>query len=241
MKRFRLLSDLHLEFLGQRERNELFTRIRNYQILTPCNYLVLAGDVTTPTEKNSLKELLSATTDQYNHIFYVLGNHEFYWRCNVLQQFSSICREFDNVKLLHNETYSDGAITVFGGTLWSDITESAFISMSDSHYMSLKDYLLRHQETRTALENLPENGVDLIITHHMPSMAFCLPKYERYARMNSGFASSCEDLFGKTKSHWVFGHTHSPIKRELAGKQFLCNPLGYPGENKDFLDVTFEI
>ena len=31
---------------------------------------------------------------------------------------------------------------------------------------------------------------------------------------------------------WLYGHTHRPSKQVIKGIHLLCNPIGYPGENK---------
>jgi len=30
---------------------------------------------------------------------------------------------------------------------------------------------------------------------------------------------------------WIYGHTHSPLNNLINNIPFLCNPIGYPGEN----------
>ena len=32
---------------------------------------------------------------------------------------------------------------------------------------------------------------------------------------------------------WIYGHTHTPSKNTIHEIPFLCNPIGYPNENKN--------
>ena len=40
-----------------------------------------------------------------------------------------------------------------------------------------------------------------------------------------------DDLFVPTIKTWIYGHTHTGSEVEYRGIKFLCNPIGYPGEN----------
>jgi predicted phosphodiesterase len=54
--------------------------------------------------------------------------------------------------------------------------------------------------------------------------------------MNQWFASNQDLLFTQYNSKikaWFYGHTHTPSVKSLQGIPFYCNPIGYPGENKD--------
>ena len=32
---------------------------------------------------------------------------------------------------------------------------------------------------------------------------------------------------------WIYGHTHTPSTNIIHGIHFICNPIGYPNENKN--------
>jgi hypothetical protein len=39
-----------------------------------------------------------------------------------------------------------------------------------------------------------------------------------------------------------YGHTHTPSKDVIGGVPLLCNPIGYPGENKELnFEAMFEL
>ena len=94
-----------------------------------------------------------------------------------------------------------------------------------------------HQESSQFLqESLSScsNNV-IVITHHLPSYKLIDAKYNRpsFRGMNQWFASNQEQLFSNKIKAWFYGHTHTPSVKSLQGVNFYCNPIGYPGENKD--------
>ena len=52
--------------------------------------------------------------------------------------------------------------------------------------------------------------------------------------LNPGFASNLEDFISEHDIHsWIFGHTHTRTRFEIAGTQLLSNAAGYPGEKRN--------
>ena len=39
----------------------------------------------------------------------------------------------------------------------------------------------------------------------------------------------------------VFGHTHTASEQHIHGVPLLCNPLGYPGENKTWANAWIDL
>lgn len=259
MKSFRVISDIHFELF--RNLGEIESFIQHFVSLPKTDYLILAGDIGKVTENQTLCTgfplFLDSIQSQYKKIFYVLGNHEYYSydardllkpmtpppKRDVLSLYRSLLGNYSNVVLLENELYEDDdGFTLYGTTLWSKIHPDGFERMNDSHFLTLEDYLAKHEEAVNKLTQLEDKSVDIIVTHHMPSHRFTHPKYRRLGKeLNSAFSSDCEPLFSKAKTHWIFGHTHVPINRNEDQVQFICNPVGYRGENPNWVDVVFQI
>jgi predicted phosphodiesterase len=76
----------------------------------------------------------------------------------------------------------------------------------------------------------------IVITHHQPSQTLIHEKYltERMRPYNQWFACDLDELILSKKDNlqaWFYGHTHTPSETTIEGIPFLCNPIGYPGEN----------
>lgn len=85
---------------------------------------------------------------------------------------------------------------------------------------------------------------DVMITHVSPSIK---PEHipEPHYRKDDGtafFAFHGEKYVEKTTAKvWIYGHTHTANNYDWHGVQMICNPLGYPGENRDVKDKRIEI
>ena len=51
---------------------------------------------------------------------------------------------------------------------------------------------------------------------------------------------SIVEEFNDDIKFWIYGHTHDFTNRNLGNINFICNPLGYPFENKKFNNVGIE-
>lgn len=79
---FQIISDIHLEFDSKFSVKKLFNKLNqipNNQILYTQNEinLIIAGDLGWPTEE-SYKNFLQETTNYYDNVFLISGNHEYY-------------------------------------------------------------------------------------------------------------------------------------------------------------------
>ena len=92
---------------------------------------------------------------------------------------------------------------------------------------------------KTSLEN-PENKDCVVITHHLPSYSLIAPKYKTQGQspydINQWFYCNLDSLIQEHNSKikcWFYGHTHTPGKKNIGDTIMACNPIGYPGENRD--------
>jgi Icc-related predicted phosphoesterase len=234
----RIVSDLHLEFAKSNMSRLLLAK--------PTDYLVIAGDMcTTKTIKQGtefLETLDLSDSTGYKAVLFVLGNHEYYHGLHpagTVKMYKDAFKHLEKVHVLENEVWTDGRVSFFGTTLWSDITDGAFVQMADSLYMSKDFYLKKHQEARAALESLPP--VDVVITHHLPSHSLTAEKYKG-STANSAFAATCDHVLDRAKKLWVYGHSHHRDRRVLEnGTVLVTNAVGYPGELDKWVDVVEQL
>lgn len=241
--RFRLLSDLHLEF-RKNDILSLFDKIKNFNMANKVDYLILAGDITNFKNLPLLEKLFNFIKDDYKKIFYVLGNHEYYdsnKKDNVLVTYKNMIKSFDDkIILLENESFDlDSNTVISGATLWTDIKLEDCGSTNDTRYIRWDEISEAHFRSKNFLKELQNNKKHIIVTHHMPSLLLIDKKYSSYS--SAGFASNCEDIFTPNMLFWLHGHTHTPNNTMIKGINFISNPAGYPGENEFYNDCIFVI
>jgi hypothetical protein len=84
---------------------------------------------------------------------------------------------------------------------------------------------------------LQKNENCIVITHHMPSSSLIDIKYKTIQMQpyNQWFYCDLDKLIetnGNKIKYWIYGHTHTPSNVIMNEIPFLCNPIGYPNENK---------
>lgn len=122
-----ILSDLHLEIDQQ---------YASFSIPARAKTLILGGDIGRLVDYDNYRTFLQKQTDQFETVFLILGNHEFY---NL--SFEEGIRKAEELEqepcfngrlvLLHRRRYdildpdSGSCVTVLGCTLWSEIPDEA--------------------------------------------------------------------------------------------------------------------
>ncbi len=248
-KSFRVISDLHLELLNYKQITALEENLYSLQNIKNVPFLIMAGDIVSynVVKHEPITQFIQNISKQYKKVFYVLGNHEYYGlldsdiKKTVCEYKQWSLLNFTNVHLLENDfmdiLVNDKPVRIIGTTLWTDPIQHAYNCMTDSHYLEIEDIRNSHniaknfiKESSTKLIE-PETKI-IVITHHLPSYRFIDSKYKK-STVNSAFASQSEDLF-TFKGSWVFGHTHTRININDTDINFICNPLGYRKENKEY-------
>jgi predicted phosphodiesterase len=151
--RIQYVSDLHLEMY---KISPIFTTL----VKPCCKYLALAGDIGHPQD-DLWKNFFNYVSKEWEHIFYVPGNHEYYnknsihkWKYNKPTTFTErnleikkSLKEYKNITLLDTENpvfhLSKENITIIGSTLWSyipiDKQTYIFKCMNDYNYIAIDD------------------------------------------------------------------------------------------------------
>lgn len=231
-----VLSDLHTEFAD-------FSPPE-----TDADVVILAGDIGVGFGG------IEWAVSRYPKVpvVYVPGNHEYYGHdigltCELKATAPT------NIHVLNNDSFELQGIRFLGSTLWTDfnlhgVVEAWFARQRAKRLM--EDFASIHNGGRRFT---PEDSVELheasrkwlvgelkrkfegptvVVTHHLPASTSIAKRYANDS-LNPAFASSLEDIIKEHRPElWIHGHTHVPCDYELFDTRILCNPGGYPGENR---------
>lgn len=231
--------------------------------------LILAGDILNAhhLKKNGYlneiyRKFLQRCSENFNHIFYVLGNHEAY-SYNYEGAFKTIKEILpENFYLLENTTVKLNDINFIGFTLWTNFFNENPNEMMDSElymndYKSIRigpnyrklntvDVLGFHKKSRSYLESQLQELQDaqvFVISHHAPTLQAIAPKYKSFS-CNGSFCSDLDNFILEHPNikNWAFGHVHTHFDFMIGECRMTCNPRGYPNELKNFnTNFTYEV
>lgn len=175
---------------------------------------------------------------------FVAGNHEFYGysqdeRMNHLKSFHK-----DHVAVLENDMLITCGPDIAGATLWTNYDNGNPLAMEKAR-RGLNDHIHIKQgagrflpEHALALHNesidfLRSSNADVIVTHHAPHSGSIHPRYKGQL-LNYAFVSEVLETFDNPPRLWVHGHVHDCFDYVVGKTRVICNPHGYPGENRAF-------
>lgn len=237
--KIRYLSDLHLEFIKP---NKIERFLRN--IPSGMDEIcILAGDIGNPSQKN-YDVFIKFISTHFKKTFIISGNHEYYNKAKTIQEtnefMESYFQSFHNVRFLNNNCEIYDNYCFIGTTLWSHIADPMY-AISDAQCIPKFDYMQYNELNRQSIAFLEDalqmNENCIIITHHVPSMSLIDIKYKtpQMQPYNQWFYCNMDGLIETHKDKikaWVYGHTHTPSFERIHNIPFLCNPIGYPNENR---------
>lgn len=242
----RELSDLHCEF--------------HPFVVPPLpedkeTVLVLAGDIDLCHRQN-LIFFLQTLSQQFKHIIYVFGNHEFYKNSlsGSINKFKQKLKNenINNVSVLDNESIIINDIAFVGGTMWTDFDNHNPLTMIDAE-MYMSDYLhirtgnknneymnaiktndiyIKHIETRNYIfeeckKHKDNNLKVVVVTHHSPSFGSVSEGY-RGNIFNTLYHSNLDNLILDSKIDiWFHGHVHQSFDYKIDSTRIIVNPRGY--------------
>lgn len=260
--KIQLVSDLHIEFYND-------PKLRDFVKKTDANILIIAGDLGIPCEQ-SYQNFLKECAEEYEKVFIITGNHEYYQTGNtkllsmddVNEEIKNICKKFNNVYFLNNDHYElDENYVILGTTLWSNIPESSYrevrnmmndyrkIYYYDDQTKFIEQIKPQHissvyENNKKWLENKVQEFKDkkiIIVSHHLPSYKMISKRFIGWPA-NCCFASNLDDLITPNIKYWLCGHTHDNTDIVINDCRCIVNPFGYKGENDKFIyDLVLDI
>ncbi len=126
LRTLQIVSDVHLEFHSEKTIPV---------ILQHGTDLALVGDIGKPFS-DIYKKFIHTQSQQFQNVFVIMGNHEYYSSKHVtqsiLQKARNVCSQFPNVKLLERESFDISPnTTIIGCTLWSLANTHTSRSLND--------------------------------------------------------------------------------------------------------------
>ncbi len=250
--RIQYCSDLHLEF----EQNNKY--LSHKPLLVSGEILILAGDIIPMQFEFFNNSFFNFISDNYKQVFWIPGNHEFYYLDISKFNKSYNLQLRKNINIVNNIELEYQNIRFIFSTLWTKISNenekiieqnvSDFANISNKNgKFKASDYNNLHAESldfvQQSLKLKKQNTV--VVSHHMPS-SLCNSTAYKNSTINEAF---CVDLSNYIEScganFWIYGHSHFNQKPLFIGETvLLTNQLGYLqlNEHKSFRhDAYFSI
>ena len=231
-----LSSDIHLEFTD---------------VAPDCPVAdvgVFAGDIGLVDDLGVLGDFFVEMKKRYEHIIWVLGNHEFY-HMDYKQCLEDAKSMADNlgIHLMDIELGTDNleidGVTFWGSTLWMDFNKSDWFAKR-AVGNGLNDFRAirvgNHKFTVTECENINMRtrekinwDADVIITHHCP-IVIPHPLFD-VSDITYGFCNTgLDDKLNNSKAKvFIYGHTHYSTDKDYNGTRLIANCHGYTSRYAD--------
>ena len=264
--KFRLMSDLHLEFGLARPKDHNPVALDDDKYTT----LILAGDICTGLDAEGF---IFAMCKRFHKVVYVLGNHEFYHKeYNKLRrqwnEYPGLPNNFilldDHVAIIDDPYETGKYARLVGGTLWTNFRNGDYLAMhraragmNDFYCIKWKekndagkyykrklmpeDTIRAHKQTLffiTETLREPFDGPTVVVSHHLPH-PLCVDPVFKGNGLNSAYMSNLDDVIADNDiAVWCHGHTHANVDVEIHDTRILCNPRGYDPHdlNPGFID-----
>lgn len=191
---------------------------------------IIAGDIS--SIETDLYDFLTTLTYYGKHVYYVLGNHDYYTDDNVeakVERIRTWSEQAKGITLMENfEQYKIAGTdkTIAGDTLWYKLEEyyekRVFSQMVDMEYVGESYVKAGYERGMQAYTEMEE--VDIVVTH--------VPPLVTNTNHRKGVACYCHSLKEmKARKYWVSGHTHENEEYEKAGVTLYVDVYGYAHEN----------
>lgn len=220
--KFRLVSDLHLEFYPDAESAQPLVESLACDGVETC---VLAGDIVAANCLDRVTWLTSRYPD--TKFLWVPGNHEYYG--GSLDRVDARMRELadatPNLFLLDCARHG----RFVGATLWYPEPAALWDWLTWSDHRAIVGAVKLFEKAERHREFL-QNAVqseDIVVTHMLPHPAAVAPRWHGHDS-NAYFVHNMSALIeDRQPLVWCFGHTHDSVDVHVGRTRLLCNPAGY--------------
>jgi predicted phosphodiesterase len=277
MPKIAVCSDLHLEF-------ETIT-LPNTE---GAKVLILSGDICVahslhdhpidkPVPTDAMKpgrnqaaavkfrEFFTHVSNEYDHVVYVAGNHEFYHGRypDTIEWLRDEMKNYNNIHFLDMDSVEIDDITFVGGTLWTDMNrrdpatlhlienmmnDFRIVRNSQRNYarFSPLDTAIHHTATLEYIKSVVDSDTTkkyVVVGHHAPTPLSIHEMYKQDYYMNGGYHSDLSEFILDRPQIilWTHGHTHHPFDYVMGDTRIVCNPRGYKGHDPaaDYFELKF--
>lgn len=204
------------------------------------DFLVVAGDlfVVKSQKPATMQAMIATLSEMARHVLYVTGNHEYYGGTKRETEFvlKSYFLKHPNFHWLNNEELTLDGVQFVGGTMWyprgDGLNQLYERQVADRGCIKEFNFAETENMVFNELVNRVAKPETVVITHHMPHR-LCVPEEFKGSQTNRFFVSDqTRTLMVNQPRLWLFGHTHKACDVTFENSRLLCNPLGYPRENK---------
>lgn len=99
-----------------------------------------------------------------------------------------------------------------------------------------------YEYIKTCVSNANEPVV--VVTHHLPhrQLSVARPELITWTKLHGMFVNTkMESITDSKIKFWCYGHTHYGSLKEINGVTYVCNPVGYPMENRNWQYVELDV
>lgn len=139
----------------------------------------------------------------------------------------------------YKNTMNDAKLILEGGENYKVPT-----SYGGSYLHSTFNQFNYFEEEYEKLQNIRDyDDINVMISHYVPTNPFIygIKHYEKDLASTFYMFNGEKDIERIQPEKWIFGHMHFNYNFIHKDVNFLCNPLGYPGEDTYNVVKTFEI
>jgi len=227
-----IFSDCHLEF-HQDDGN-------SFMDCLPASFddvAVVAGDLAT---LQMLDRAFATLCSKFKHVVFVNGNHELYgWSPSDIDVCRQRAKKFQNLSWLEREAVEIDGRRFVGTTLWFPEPPESCPKWALNDYNQIRGFEpWVYDQHEKSLEFLKTElrSTDILVTHHFPFKK-SIPRAYEGSSLNAFFHAGerAEALVAEKKPVLaIHGHTHTSFDYVTDGVRVVCNPHGYPNENRGF-------
>lgn len=258
---FDLISDLHIHWTIQ----------FNDDFFNPsAPVLAILGDVCDSHQFPAALSLIEKFSEKWDHVLYVLGNHEFY-SATLSEEYISRLKirtgYIGNFHILERDAIAIEDTLFLGCTLWSNMMNNNPNSWLEC-FSSLNDYqFIRCDKNGKSVNMTPGDSIEwfdksfrwleytldelthdkiVVLTHHAPSFQSIARRFKG-SFSNGGFANDLDEfIMDRPKIKvWAHGHCHNSSDYNIGSTRIITNPLGYSGElydkSRSYLPLLVEV
>lgn len=269
IKKFLVLSDIHLEF----------GKFRHKLDKNDFDMVLLAGDIGTRFEAYPF---ILTLLNQDITVVLILGNHEYYNDSKNIKTMDEVkegwktrASKHPNFHFLDNEAVVIGNLKIIGSTFWShidtenyddDIVKEELKTQNDlncivtsknvykhkiTHVkkLTLEEYNQLHKEAFNYVKEELDKGFDgdtILLTHHPVLKESSSSFYDNNKFESQFYNNDYGNILDLSKiKYLVHGHIHETFLYDKDNFKNICNPRGYVSEKEtnDLFDqnLVFEI